>query len=306
MFYNKIYQRDLASFLIFIVDKDVFIEHYRYFLSKRLLENRSYSLNLEKDFISFIKNSYGHQQTSKLEIMLYDISLAEININNVNCKILSAGVWPFKLYNVIVPETLKDNIKLINEEYRLVNPSRKLLWINQYDTFILKSTFSKKVYDIQVSFFQYVVLNLFNKNNKITFVELMEFSGLCKEILLRVLHSLSMVKYKILIKEDDYYIFNDAFTNSFKKFHIQMPILDNINVKENINENRTFLIESVIVRTMKSRKILKYQDLVLEVITQLNSFSSSSKDIKRLIESLIEKEYLERSGEDGSLIKYLA
>ena len=63
-------------------------------------------------------------------------------------------------------------------------------------------------------------------------------------------------------------------------------------------------IDAACIRIMKSRKTMKHQDLMGEIMTQLK-FKAVSQDIKRRIESLIEREYMERGDEHGSY-NYLA
>ena len=64
-------------------------------------------------------------------------------------------------------------------------------------------------------------------------------------------------------------------------------------------------MDAVIVRTMKSRKRLSHTVLVGELMSQLR-FPATSTDLKKRIESLIEREYLERDTDDGTFYKYLA
>ena len=63
-----------------------------------------------------------------------------------------------------------------------------------------------------------------------------------------------------------------------------------------VDENRKLYLQAVIVRVMKSRKIIKHNALIQEV-TQLtnNRFTPSLQMIKICIEALIEKQYLERT-----------
>jgi len=61
------------------------------------------------------------------------------------------------------------------------------------------------------------------------------------------------------------------------------------------DEMRAGVIEAAVVRTMKQRKLLEHQQLLTEVITQLSGrFRPDLNMVKKRIESLIEREYLER------------
>jgi cullin 3 len=67
------------------------------------------------------------------------------------------------------------------------------------------------------------------------------------------------------------------------------------------------LLEAAIVRIMKSRKVMKHNDLIAEVSHQLSvRFTPEPANIKKRIESLIEREYLERSESDRKVYEYLA
>ncbi len=59
-----------------LIDKDLFVEVFRSFLAKRLLNEKSLSNDNERTMISHIKMSCGPQFTKKLEGMLTDLSLA--------------------------------------------------------------------------------------------------------------------------------------------------------------------------------------------------------------------------------------
>ena len=65
-------------------------------------------------------------------------------------------------------------------------------------------------------------------------------------------------------------------------------------------------VAAAVVRIMKARKALSHQSLLAEVLSQLAFFRPNPKVIKRRIEALIDREYLERDPEVANAYRYLA
>jgi hypothetical protein len=64
-------------------------------------------------------------------------------------------------------------------------------------------------------------------------------------------------------------------------------------------------IQCAIIRTMKSHKKMAYVELIAETIRQIQPrFTPAPSDIKKYIDSLIEKEFLKRL--EGDFLGYLA
>jgi cullin-4 len=59
------------------------------------------------------------------------------------------------------------------------------------------------------------------------------------------------------------------------------------------------------VRIMKARKTLKHTELIAECFAQLR-FPAAVADLKKRVESLIEREYLERDKDNAQIFHYLA
>lgn len=84
------------------------------------------------------------------------------------------------------------------------------------------------------------------------------------------------------------------------------PMIDG-SVPVAVEEDRRHLVEAAIVRIMKARKTLNHNDLIAEVTKQLSiRFSPSPVFIKKRIESLIEREYLERAANEHRVYMYVA
>ena len=64
-------------------------------------------------------------------------------------------------------------------------------------------------------------------------------------------------------------------------------------------------IDAAIVRIMKTRKSLTHNELSSEIFQQIR-FTAQTTDVKRRIESLIDREYIERDEENSQKYNYLA
>merc|ERR1712107_933996 len=72
-------------------------------------------------------------------------------------------------------------------------------------------------------------------------------------------------------------------------------------------EDRKMYLQAAIVRIMKSRKVLKHNQLIQEVLSQSKArFAPSISMIKKCIESLIDKAYIERTPNSTDEYSYMA
>jgi cullin 3 len=103
----------------------------------------------------------------------------------------------------------------------------------------------------------------------------------------------------------DKFKFNKSFTNP--QYKIKIPMVSGriegskelLKTREEIDETRKYLIDASIVRTMKDRKVLSLNLLIVQVTGQLKGkFKLSPNQIKLRIENLVEREYLIRDEED--------
>ncbi|WMV10144.1 hypothetical protein MTR67_003529 [Solanum verrucosum] len=85
------------------------------------------------------------------------------------------------------------------------------------------------------------------------------------------------------------------------------PVDEKKKVIEDVDKDRRYAIDASIVRIMKSHKVLAHQQLVVECVQQLGRiFKPDVKAIKKRIEDLISREYLERDKDYPNFYKYLA
>jgi len=306
----------------YLNDKDLFAEIYRNLLAKRLLDQRS-TIDIEKVMIAKLKMQCGTQFTSKMEGMISDLAVGsdmksdfDSMFSKQNSKldfsvqVLTAGFWPsYRSPDIAVPEEMTKCMDLFKVWHDPRHAQRKLTWMYSLGGASVRATFGKKVYDIQVTTLQAIALNTFNDGKTFTFEELENTLNLEPEILKPLLHSLSCGKFKVIsktpagnkINNTDSFVVNSKFTCPTRKFRIPMASLDATHSPKRVEEDRSFLIDACIVRTMKARKTMQHQQLISEVMMQLTLFKPLPRDIKKRIEGLIEREYLERSAESGNV-----
>lgn len=74
-----------------------------------------------------------------------------------------------------------------------------------------------------------------------------------------------------------------------------------------MDEDRKLYLQAAIVRIVKARKVIKHNSLIEEVIQQsVNRFTPNITMIKKCIEALIEKGYLERTLNTTDEYSYIA
>jgi cullin-4 len=70
-------------------------------------------------------------------------------------------------------------------------------------------------------------------------------------------------------------------------------------------QDRKYLIDAAVVRTMKARRTVSHTDLVTEVV-RLVRFPLDIPVLKQRIEQLMESEYMKRDEKEFSLYHYIA
>lgn len=314
-----------------VSDKDLFLDIYRHQLAKRLLQDKSESNDSEKEMISKLKLTCGAQYTSKLEGMMIDMERAqEVNkqfqdwmvgnykgpkIIDTNVRVLCKAHWPgFRNIALTLPKSLLEAQNTFTEFYNQVTKHRSLEFVYPLCAVVVEANLEKSKCEITMTLLQFMILNFFERTQGATFKELAYELNFDEETLKKNLHSLCYMKYKFLDKQpnnktfgpDDVFIFQADFKTPLKRIVLPMPALEETYQKSRVEEDRGMAIEAAIVRVMKSRKMDNYTNVTQEVMTILRQFKPDPKIIKKKIESLIDKEFLERDKENPTMLKYLA
>mmetsp|Transcript_20379 Transcript_20379/g.32091 ORF Transcript_20379/g.32091 Transcript_20379/m.32091 type:complete len:687 (+) Transcript_20379:146-2206(+) len=319
----------IVQLFSFLNDKDLFAEIYRNQLAKRLLNQRSASDDAEKAMIAKLKVQCGTQFTSKMEGMLNDLAvgseqksefdrrmeLQQENSLSFGVQVLTTGNWPsYKAPEVALPPQMSKCMDVFKEWHDAKHQNRRLTWVHSLGNATVRATYGKKSYDLQVTTLQAVVLNVFNEGKSYGFSELKSKLNLDDITLKPLMHSLSCGKHKVISKSPasnkiastDSFSGNAKFSCNMRKIRIPVASVESSHNKNRVEEDRSVAIEAAIVRIMKARKTLSHQQLVAEVLSQLAFFKPQPRVIKKRIEALIDREYLERSTENSQQYNYLA
>ncbi|ONM10024.1 Cullin-4 [Zea mays] len=271
--------------------KDVFEAFYKKDLAKRLLLGKSASIDAEKSMITKLKTECGSQFTNKLEGMFKDIELSK----EINDSFRQSSQARTKL-----PSGIEMSVHVLTTGYWPTYPPMDV----------------KLPHELNV--YQSVVLMLFNDAQKLSFLDIKDSTGIEDKELRRTLQSLACGKVRVLqkipkgrdVEDKDDFVFNEDFSAPLYRIKvnaIQMKetVEENTSTTERVFQDRQYQVDAAIVRIMKTRKVLSHTLLITELYQQLK-FPVKPADIKKRIESLIDREYLERDRSNPQIYNYLA
>ena len=281
-----------------------------------------------------LKAECGSGFTCKLEGMFKDIDIStdimaafrdsahakKMPKDAMTVHVLTMGFWPtYPVMEVSLPTQLTQYQDIFREFYLEKHSGRRLVWQNALGQCVLQAHFpkgSKK--ELQVSLFQAVVLMLFNDSDALSLEDIAAGTRLQDKELRRTLQSLACGKVRVLRKEPkgrdvedgDMFHFNADFTSpqmriKINAIQLKETVEENAATNERVFADRQYQVDAAIVRIMKTRKTLSHQLLISELMIQLK-FPVKNSDCKKRIESLIDREYLERDRENSNIYNYLA
>ncbi|PIL35566.1 transcription factor [Ganoderma sinense ZZ0214-1] len=324
----------------FITDKDVFERYYKGHLAKRLLLGRSVSDDAERGMLAKLKVECGYQFTQKLEGMFHDMKISSDTMEayrdhlaknavaqdiDISVIVMTSTFWPMShtAAPCTFPEELVKASKSFERFYLSRHSGRRLTWQPSLGNADVRVTFKSRKHDLNVSTFACAILLLFediSDGQFLTYEEIQAATSIQEVELKRQLQSLACAKWKILkkhppgrdVNSTDSFSFNVDFSANLQKIKISTiasrveSTEERKETRDRIDEERKHQTEACIVRIMKDRKHMTHNDLINEVTRQLASrFQPNPMNIKKRIEGLIEREYLERC-EDRKSYNYLA
>lgn len=327
----------------FIHGKDVFEAFYKKDLAKRLLLGKSASYDAEKSMLGKLKSECGAQFTTKLEGMFKDMELSKDLMAtfresfkyssrmpeiDLTVHVLTQSYWPTYAVNPIpLPALFASTQVIFKDFYMQKHKSRKLFWANSLGSCVVRVAFKKSSKELSMSLYQTVVMLLFEdlkgagengEEGRLDYKTIKDTTGIEEKELQRTLQSLACGKIRVLTKHPkgkdinpaDEFSFNNDFVHPLFRIKINTIQMKETTEEQTrthaqVDQDRKYQIEAAIVRIMKTRKQLTHTQLVTELYTQLK-FPVEPPQLKKQIESLIDREYLERDENFKDMYNYLA
>lgn len=329
--FEAFYKRDLAKRLLWnrIVSMDV----ERHFVSLLKAEcGAGYTAKMEGMFQDM---DWSRETMNRYKQTLYQDSSVGGEHLDMDIQVLTTGYWPVypQFPNLILPQSLLQPQEQFAEYYKTKYQGRRMTWQYALGNAVVRfrPNASGPKYDLIMSLCQALVLIQFNEDRDWKLPQLMAAVGLeDRDEMERILQSLSLGKdgTRVLLKrdydaepdkkkkprptvhDDDCFQVLPGFKSNSRRIRIT-----NILMKESkeerdktievVTQDRLYLIDAVLVRIMKARKTIVHQQLIPQVLEQAKVPAQPS-DVKKRIESLIEREYMERDPNDRNRYNYLA
>ncbi|RLN48457.1 hypothetical protein BBJ28_00009359 [Nothophytophthora sp. Chile5] len=261
----------------------------------------------------------GLTSDSSCRLALETLASGNRNSPDMQVQVLTTGFWPpYAAVDINLPASLVPLKEIFDQFYSSKYQGRQLQWQHSLAQCVVKASFPMAKKELVVSLYQTVVLLCFNGTDSLGFKEIKEQTRIEDGELRRTLQSLACGKTRVLqkvpkgkeVNDNDSFVFNAGFTNQLFRIKINSIQMketkkENEDTHERVFRDRQYQVDAAIVRIMKARKKLSHALLMTEIFTQVR-FPAKAADIKRRIESLIDREYLERDPNNAQVYNYLA
>ncbi|WAR28774.1 CUL4A-like protein [Mya arenaria] len=258
----------------FIHGKDVFEAFYKKDLAKRLLVGKSASVDAEKSMLSKLKQECGSAFTVKLEGMFKDMELSK-DIMLAFKQSIQAEKTPTGLELTVNILTMGHWPTYTPMEVHLPPEMVKLQEV--FKKFYLGKHSGRKL-QWQPTLGHCVLKAGFTGGKD--------------------------------VEDGDKFKFNDDFKHKLYRIKINQIQMketqeENVSTTERVFQDRQYQVDAAIVRIMKTRKALTHNLLISELYNQLK-FPVKPADLKKRIESLIDRDYMERDKDNPNSYNYVA
>ncbi|SPO07310.1 related to SCF complex member Cullin 1 [Cephalotrichum gorgonifer] len=317
----------------YIEDKDIFQRAYSHMLARRLIYANSLSDSAEDSMIEKLEQACGREYTDKWRRMLQDLVIskdlstsyrnhvASLEVDKSEAdkpevdksealvstfRILGSAFWPLSTPDTKfnLPREIESEFQRFGQIYKRKNDHQKLTWLWNLCRGDLRANYiqnGKTPYTFHVSLYQMGILLLFNDKDARSYEDIVAETKLSPEVLEQAMAAILRAEVLIITPDGR----KEAVPGQMFQLNMEFK-----SEKTRINLNQGGFkcakggnsaieldrkIQSAIVRIMKARKRMNHVELVNLIKA---SFKPELLAIENCIETLIEKEFLERLNDE--------
>jgi len=321
----EVHIRQALQIFRYLAAKDAFEAFFKKDLARRLLLQRS-CREMEHFAATLLREECGGAYTAGIEGMFQDMeiskALAEVFESKPEAKeiledagfdfqisVLTTGRWPSPPSSpeLRLPAALQQLATTFASFYLQQHRGRSLRWCPAWGQCLLRANYCGGRKELVVSHFQALVLLCFNTSDHLSYDQLQERTQIPSAELQLTLQSLSLHKtVKFLLKGSkerevqagENFSYIASFSHKLYRITVSQispkeQLQEEDAVEQRVVGSRVHELDAVVIRIMKIKKKMTHHELISEVLMTLR-FPAEASDIKRRIESLIERECLER------------
>lgn len=302
----------LLSFISLISDKELFYTIYNTKLEYRLFNDQSNN-KIENNYFLKLLDKLPYRKSSRIKTLFQDIkdtksfnyeiqNLCNNDRNSYDLKILTTTYWNvnkngyFKDIN-LDDNDYKNNLLITSELFNLKYNGLRKLYVNQTQGEIIIN-FNQK-YKIKTLPIIASVLFCFNNVDTLSLEEIINQTKIEKELIVKIVNIL--INFNLFSKDENLVSINNNFTSDDQQLEINFNIQNKKRKISVIDSFKIVRIEAILVKIMKQSKEIEIEKLIDTVKNILIKFNPDDDTISKVINDLIEREYLEK---DCNLIKY--
>ncbi|KAJ1973935.1 hypothetical protein H4R35_003855 [Dimargaris xerosporica] len=261
------------------------------------------------------------------------------DLSSFHAVVLTQSYWPTYPPGepVVLPSAVTRYQNAYQEYYLSKHEHRNLQWHNTLATCVLRAAFPTGRKELVLSCYQALVLLALDQAEpaSLSFLDLQAATGIKdSQELAHTLHPLVYGKNKVLRKhpkeeasgsgqqqdqgaadeilpaKNESFGLNEAFTSPLYRIKLntwqmkETPSEAQVTT-EKVFQDRQYQVDAAIVRIMKAHKSMSHSQLVSELF-KLLKFPMTTQELKKRVDSLIDRDYVERDAQDSTVYHYMS
>ena len=313
-----------------LYEKDVFEVSYRHAFAQRLLQQCSHEAELV--MLERLRQECGPDYTRQLETMHQDMDASNELLQEFDsastpfefdARVLTQSHWPaYEEIPLRLPAAMASVLQRFEAFYASKYQARSLHWCHALGSVVMQADLGRAgTKELVVNTLQAVVLLAFSTTHVLSYTDLATRTGLPPAALDATLQSLTCgaPSTRVLCKspagravqEHDTFRVNEDLVHTARRICIPPTERPTTHTQQHapssdVLVDRDMFLQAAVMRVLKRRSLLSHSDLLKEVSDQCRGrFALDPAELKHALERLMEKDCVERAGEERHMYRYV-